>query len=421
MKTDTQTKTQQKTLNFLPLATLSKAHARGITVAKFSPDGRLLATASADSTVKIWTVPALPPAQSSLPNTTIASTAPTEWKLLRTLRAHIAGVNAICWSPLHDPGVSYTLATASDDKTVLLWQPLSSDFPVSPSPLIGHSNYVFSLSFSPKGNMLVTGSHDEAVFLYNVRNGAIMRKLPAHSDPVSGVDFVCDGSMVASCSWDGLIRIWDSGTGQCLRTLVDEDRKGVVDVKWCPNGSGVVGWGIDGGVRLWRVGEGRCVKTYVGHHRGTKRDMEHGVGGCIARYLTTDGIEVKEEACILSGSEHGEVWIWDVVSKEVLWKTPAADAHSDIVLGLDWCRPNDGDGRGLLVSVGKDRDVKIWIEDISQDIIDKWRKREEMGHGTSGDVGGYAVEDDDDEHLNALEDQGPDPIDADVNMVNGGT
>lgn len=53
--------------------------------------------------------------------------------------------------------------------------------------------------------MVVSGSYDEAVFLWDVRAARVMRKLPAHSDPVSGVDFVHDGTLIVSCSSDGLM------------------------------------------------------------------------------------------------------------------------------------------------------------------------------------------------------------------------
>ena len=233
--------------------------------------------------------------------------------------------------------------------------------------------------------MLVSGSHDEAVFLWNVRSGSVMRKLPAHSDPVGGVDFVGDGSMVCSCSTDGLIRIWDAGTGQCLRTLVDEDRKGVTGVRFVPNGRYVLGWSLDGAVRLWRIGEGRCVKTYAGHKGG-----DFGVGGAIGKYFVRD----EEEACVLSGSEDGGVFAWDVVSKEVLWKVYA---HKDVVLGVDWVRGRDG--RGLVVSVGRDRDVRIWIEDVEEKVLERRTERLKMEEGVSG----YALEDDVDEQMMQME------------------
>ncbi|KIX05889.1 uncharacterized protein Z518_03862 [Rhinocladiella mackenziei CBS 650.93] len=324
-----------KSLNFTPLLNISRAHARGITSLKFSPDMVLLATASADNAIHIYSVPADP-------------TSDTTFKHLRTLRAHLAGVNAIAWSPVGPP---YTLASASDDKSILLWSPLASDFPISPSPLTGHSNYVYSLAFSPKGNMLVSGSYDEAVFLWDVRSGRVMRNLPAHSDPVGGVDFLRDGTMVCSCAGDGLIRIWDAGTGQCLKTLVDEDRRPVTAVRFTPNGKFVLAWTLDNSIRLWRYTEGTCVKTYQGH-----LNQEYSLSGTVGSYSHFSNGLRSLEAFVASGSEDGDVLAWDVTSKEVLWR---GRGHMDVVLGVDFGRTKAG--KGLLVSGGKDRDIRVWI------------------------------------------------------------
>jgi COMPASS component SWD3 len=155
----------------------------------------------------------------------------------------MAGVSCLAWAPDSD-----TLATGSDDKAIRLWDRVTG----SPAhavahrdntaaaaaagmvikgatskggrrarvgvpgegvrggrtgraPLLGHQNYVYCLAFSPKGNILASGSYDEAVFLWDVRAGRLMRSLPAHSDPVSGIDFCRDGTLVVSCSTDGLM------------------------------------------------------------------------------------------------------------------------------------------------------------------------------------------------------------------------
>jgi len=61
---------------------------------------------------------------------------------------------------------------------------------------------------------------DESVRIWDVKTGKCLKTLPAHSDPVSAVDFNRDGGLIVSSSYDGLCRIWDTASGQCLKTLI---------------------------------------------------------------------------------------------------------------------------------------------------------------------------------------------------------
>ncbi|KAI9702650.1 MAG: WD domain protein [Bogoriella megaspora] len=328
------------TLNYR-LRTILHGHKKGISMVKFSPDGQMIASASADGTVRIWN------SQTG--------------KHQQTLEGHLAGISAISWSP-----DSKLIASGSDDKTIRLW--IVATGKQHPKILSGHHNSVFSLAFSPTGSMLVSGSFDEAVFLWDVRTPRMMRSLPAHSDPVSGVDFCLDGTLIASCAGDGLIRIWDTPSGQCLRTLVHEDRQPVTGVRFTPNGKFVLAWTLDGCVRLWNYGEGRCVKTYQGH-----KNEKYSLGGCFGIFyaqeieegqLRNGAFDTKVEgglatsemeafAFIASGSEDGALVIWDVQSKDTLQRV--ADAHSGPTMSVD-AHP----AKVLLVSGGADSMVKVW-------------------------------------------------------------
>ncbi|KFY40773.1 hypothetical protein V495_05270 [Pseudogymnoascus sp. VKM F-4514 (FW-929)] len=290
-------------------------HERGISQVAFSPDGQWIASASADATIKIWE----------------ASTG----NLSHELKGHLAGISTVSWSP-----DSLTLASGSDDKTIRLWD-VTTGKPY-PKPWKGHHNYVYSIAFSPKGNVLVSGSFDEAVFLWDVRAGRQMRSLPAHSDPVAGVDCIRDGTLVVSCAGDGLIRIWDTASGQCLRTIVHEDNAGVVSVKFSPNGKHVLAWTLDGCIRLWDYVTGLCKKTYQGHV-----NSRYSISGAFGVY--------GSRAFIVSGSEDGKIVFWDTKSKEILQKL---DAHDGVVLSVD-THPESG----RIVSCGVDNKIKVWVNE----------------------------------------------------------
>ena len=166
-----------------------------------------------------------------------------------------------------------------------------------------------------------------------------------------------------SCSGDGLIRIWDTGTGQCLRTLVHEDNAPVTSVRFAPNGKFVLAWTLDSCVRLWNYVEGRCVKTYQGHENG-----RYSISGAFGIYGGNnhqeseaksddddDGTAPKKapkKAYIVSGSDDGRIVWWDVISKEIL---QIVQAHEGVVLSVDTREKGS-----VAVSGGIDKTIRIW-------------------------------------------------------------
>ncbi|KAG8169387.1 hypothetical protein KVR01_000132 [Diaporthe batatas] len=389
--------------NFQPSLEL-RGHEKPISQVRISPDGRWIASASADATAMIWD----------------AETGAH----MDTFVGHMAGVSCLAWSP-----DSETLATGSDDKTIRLWNRTTGD-PAHAGgaddnaaaaavgrigtsargiggrtgdagvrasggrkPLLGHHNYLYCLAFSPKGNILASGSYDEAVFLWDVRAGRLMRSLPAHSDPVSGIDFCLDGTLVASCSTDGLIRIWDTATGQCLRTLVHEDNPSASSVCFSPNGRFVLASYTDSCVRLWDFINMPCAvkKTYQGHinegysvggcfgvirrpppagARGTSQNGHAGqlngagAGGAIEGQdptgeETTGDEQDGQEQCqdegvpfVASASEDGDVVMWDVRTKEIVQRI--SGAHSGVCFWVDVHSAS-----GTMVTCGYDKRIVV--------------------------------------------------------------
>ena len=92
----------------------------------------------------------------------------------------------------------------------------------------------------------------------------LVQVLPAHSDPVTAVDFNRDGTLIVSSSYDGLCRIWDSNSGQCLKTLIDETNPPVSFVMFSPNSRFILAGTLDHKLKLWDFEKSKCVKQYEG-------------------------------------------------------------------------------------------------------------------------------------------------------------
>jgi WD40 repeat protein len=98
------------------------------------------------------------------------------------------------------------LASGSDDYTIKLWEVASGSEVRS---LSGHTNYVYSVAFSPDGRLLASGSADYTIKLWEVASGSLVRTLSGHTDWVRSVAFSPDGRLLASGSADKTIKLWD--------------------------------------------------------------------------------------------------------------------------------------------------------------------------------------------------------------------
>jgi len=227
-----------------------KGHLHWVWAIAFTPDGQTLASVADDYLVKLWDV-----------NT---------GKCFRTLEGHTYSINAIAISP-----DGCTLATSGQDTTIRLWdisdttgltnsttilQNLSEPYRI----LLGHSQRVWSLAFSPDGQVLASGSEDLTIRLWDVATGEHLKILEGHSKWVKAVTFSPNGQWLASGSFDFSIRLWEISTGQCTKTIKGHTNV-VTAVAFSSDGQLLASSSYDQTLKLWDIETEKCLKTFQGH------------------------------------------------------------------------------------------------------------------------------------------------------------
>ncbi|MCY2994187.1 MAG: hypothetical protein NTY19_40875 [Planctomycetota bacterium] len=280
-------------------------HDDTITSLEFSPDGRYLASASRDCTVRVWEV---------LPG-----------RLLRTFRGHTQGVSEVAWSPRGDK-----LASAGGDKALRVWEAASGRCLAT---LEGHTAGLTGVCWSPDGATLISVAGDGTVQMWNAESGQVQRTQQGDAGPLLGVAIAPDGGHFATAGADGTVRLWDTSGDQPVRILTGHVGL-VTSVAWSPGSELIASTGHDRTVRLWAAGTGQELQVLRGHTNWVHRVAWNWASKSLA-----------------SVGNDGTAWLWDRSGAGQCWLT------GQLMTGPRCFWSPDG---SALASVGADNDVRVW-------------------------------------------------------------
>ena len=300
-------------------------HTDRISSVRFSPDGKTLASAGNDNTIRIWDVAGAQP-------------------LGPALLGHTDNVLSIAFSP-----DGRTLASAGSDRTILLWD-LTGD-PSLTARLTGHTASVRSLAFSPDGQTLAS-SGSRSILLWDmatVLDGSPSSvpqpalRLRGHEDIITSVAFSPDGQVLASGSNDRTIILWDAVSGEALGPPLSGHDGWVRSVAFTPDNETLASAAEDGTIILWDLSADPTLQQTLQGHTSSVRSLA----------FSSQPHPDSGRPLLASGSTDETIILWDTTAGEPL--IPPLTGHDDWVRSVAFSP--DGE---TLVSAGHDLAILLW-------------------------------------------------------------
>ena len=196
----------------------------------------------------------------------------------------------------------------------------------------GHTSNVRSASYSPDGRYIVSASWDNTIKIWESSTGNLVRTLEGHTNWVNSASYSPEGRYIVSASDDKTIKIWESSTANLVRTM-EGHTSYVNSASYSPDGRYIVSAG-DKTIKIWESSTGNLVRT-MGH-------MDY----------QTSASYSPDGRYIVSASSDKTIKIWESGTGNLV---RTMEGHTDYVNSASY----SPDGR-YIVSASNDNTIRIW-------------------------------------------------------------
>jgi WD40 repeat protein len=284
-----------------------RGHKGPIHCAEFSPDGKQLASASNDHTVRVWNVESA--------------------QQVECYRTHNDWVRAVAYSP-----DGKRLASAGDDDRIFFWN-LATQQCIHEH--VGNGCYIYKVVFAQNGKTLTLATSDNQIYHFDLVKST-WQQWRGHTSLVADVAYSPDSAFVASASYDATLRVWEVATGQCRRML---ENPGICAITFSRNGTQLAA-SNQSTILVWDFPSFQPQRLL---HNGLSHDASRRVFSIV---YTLD------DKYIVAGTEDRYVVIWDVTRGV---RVHTLCGHTEMVRHVAL----SPDGKSIL-STSHDHTIRIW-------------------------------------------------------------
>ncbi|MEG5000567.1 serine/threonine-protein kinase [Microcoleus sp. B4-D4] len=277
--------------------------------------------------------------------------APT-WRCVHTLVGHSNAVTSVAFSP-----DGATLASGSEDKTIEIWKLEAGKRWYT---LTGHSDWVTCVAFSPDGATLASGGRDKTIQIWDLNKGKWWYALRGHEDRVYAVAFSRDGQVLASGSRDKTVQLWNLNKGRPMSVLTGH-AGGVEAVAFSLGGEFLASGSRDKTVQLWDWRNGRSICTLAEHGDWVRAIAFAGTSPSPLAGQTPPSPPLvrggvgEGSSVLVSGSRDGTAKLWRVdAGGEGTLLRSMRDNSGDVL-----CVAFSPDG-GVLATGSRDGSIYLW-------------------------------------------------------------
>ncbi|KAI9331807.1 WD40-repeat-containing domain protein [Zopfochytrium polystomum] len=263
-----------------------KGHDGPVYAVQFAPDGKSVATASSDLTIRVWSIP------QSTGATASTDDSPALARPVACYKGHTSDVRSVAFSPNGS-----RLVSGSSDQTVRLWELFSSEEWKAPA---AHRDEISQIAISPDQDLLASSSDDKTVKVWAIpmypsnQSPRHLATYRGHITYATSVLFSPDMKLIGSGSENGVVRIWDVVTAKELLSFPGHNM--VTSYAFNPSSSSIVAAAIDNEIHIFDTRSGKPVFAPLRGHT----DKVFAVA-----YSPT------HPYLLASGSADGKIRVWD--------------------------------------------------------------------------------------------------------------